>query len=148
MHVRVYKTNVARFTRGPEIRLKLVVAALLRKDGQILIAQRRSDDSHALKWEFPGGKVEAGESAEEALRRELEEELGIDATVGAEVERYPFAYAGKMPITLAFFWVDQWTGEPVNRVFEQIAWAAPVDLPSFDFLEGDRDFVARLAVQG
>ena len=124
----------------------LVVAGLLRKDGRILIAQRRGGDSHSLKWEFPGGKVEKGESPGQALRRELEEELGIDAEIGIEVERYRFAYAGRTSITLAFFWIDQWAGEPVNRVFEQIAWAAPRDLPSYDFLEGDRDFVARLAM--
>jgi len=125
--------------------LRLVVAGLLRKEGRILIAQRRADDSHALKWEFPGGKVERGEHPKQALRRELHEELAIDAEIGAEIERYAFAYAGRTPITLAFFWVDAWRGEPVNKVFEKIEWASPVDLPSYDFLEGDREFVARIA---
>ncbi len=125
--------------------MRLVVAALMRKDGQILIAQRRRNDSHPLKWEFPGGKVEKDETPGEALRRELHEELGIEAEIGLEIERYPFSYAGRTPITLAFFWVDSWIGEPVNRVFEQIAWSAPSKLPSYDFLEGDRDFVRRIA---
>ncbi len=125
--------------------MRLVVAALLRKDGRILIAQRRADDSHALKWEFPGGKVERGEHPKQALRRELQEELAIDAEIGEEIERYAFSYEGRTPITLAFFWVDQWTGEPANQVFQTIAWAAPADLPSYDFLEGDRDFVAKIA---
>lgn len=142
---KTYAASVSPFEPPVGDRLRLVVAGLLRKGDRILIAQRRHNDSHALKWEFPGGKVEKGESPEQALRRELNEELSIDAEIGAEVERYPFVYAGRTAITLAFFWVDHWTGEPVNRVFEQIAWAAPGDLPRYDFLEGDLAFVGRLA---
>lgn len=122
-----------------------VVAGLLRRDGRILIAQRRAQDRHPLKWEFPGGKVEPDETEQQALRRELNEELAIDAQIGEEADRYTFAYPGKEAIELAFFWVDVWHGEPVNHVFEQLAWAEPRELPVFDFLEGDRDLVIRLS---
>src|ERR1700744_448505 len=79
-----------------------VAAGILERDGRILICRRRPDQAHALKWEFPGGKVEPGESPAQALIRELHEELGIQAETGAELMRYEFAYAGKKPILLIF----------------------------------------------
>ena len=72
--------------------MTVVVAGVLERDGKILICRRRADQPHPLKWEFPGGKIEAGESPEFALMRELREELGIEATAGAELMRYEFAY--------------------------------------------------------
>ena len=122
-----------------------VVAALIRRNGKILICQRAPGQNHAGKWEFPGGKVESGETAEGALERELREELAIDAQIGVEIERYTFTYAGKSPILLIFFDVLRYAGEPENQVFARIEWADPKDLPSYDFLEGDVDFVRRLA---
>ena len=65
-----------------------VVAAILQNDGKILVGQRTPDQSHPLKWEFPGGKVEPGESLEQALARELEEELGIHGAAGELITRY------------------------------------------------------------
>jgi 8-oxo-dGTP diphosphatase len=125
--------------------LTTVVAALIRRAGRILICRRTAAQPHALKWEFPGGKVEAGESPPEALRRELREELAVHAQIGDEVERYEFSYPGTSPILLIFYAVAVFTGEPRNCVFEEMRWVAPGDLPSFDFLEGDVDFVKRLA---
>ena len=122
-----------------------VVAGLIRRGGRILICQRAAAQAHALKWEFPGGKVEAGESPPQALRRELEEELAVRARVGDEVERYEFRYAGKSAILLIFYAVTDFAGEPRNCVFEEMRWVAPGELPGFDFLEGDVDFVKRLA---
>jgi 8-oxo-dGTP diphosphatase len=122
-----------------------VVAALIQKDAKVLICQRPPGQSHAGKWEFPGGKVEPGESPERALGRELVEELSIDAVVGAEVERYTYAYPNKPPILLVFFRVTEYGGEPRNLVFARIEWVDLKDLPSYDFLEGDVDFVKRLA---
>ena len=122
-----------------------VVAAVIRdREGRILVCQRRRDDTHALKWEFPGGKVEAGESPPQALRRELEEELALCARIGAEVERYEFRYPGKAAILLIFHAVTEFSGEPCNRIFEELRWAEPKRLPEFDFLEGDVEFVKRL----
>src|SRR5674476_709855 len=67
-----------------------VVAAVLQSEGKILVGQRMPEQSHPLKWEFPGGKVEPGESPEQALARELEEELGISGAAGEVITRYHF----------------------------------------------------------
>ena len=122
-----------------------VVAALIERDGRMLICQRAEGQRHAGKWEFPGGKMEAGETPPEALRRELEEELAIDAVIGEEVERYTYAYPGKPPILLVFFRVTEFSGQMRNLVFARIEWADPKDLPAYDFLEGDVAFVSRIA---
>ncbi|MBM3812443.1 MAG: (deoxy)nucleoside triphosphate pyrophosphohydrolase [Acidimicrobiia bacterium] len=125
--------------------MTVVVAALIERDGKLLIAQRRAEERHGLQWEFPGGKAEPGEGAREALKRELEEELGIQAEIGEEIERYQYQYPGCEPIELMFFRVDAYQGEPANRVFERIVWERPARLPDYDFLEGDVEFVRRLA---
>jgi 8-oxo-dGTP diphosphatase len=122
-----------------------VVAAVLERDGRILIGQRKQGDSHGGKWEFPGGKLESHEGPREALARELREELGIEAEIGDELTRYEYAYPGKAPIQLIFFRVSAIRGEPENRVFEQIAWVPAQRFPEYDFLDGDIDFVRRLA---
>ena len=122
-----------------------VVAAVIERAGRILVCRRRADQPHAGKWEFPGGKVEPGETPEQALVRELEEELGIRAQAGPEITRYQFAYPGKDPILLVFFSVTAFSGEPRNLVFDAMEWTAAAGLPGYDFLEGDRDFVARRA---
>jgi 8-oxo-dGTP diphosphatase len=121
-----------------------VVAAILERDGRILICRRTPAQSHPLKWEFPGGKVEAGETPAAALARELHEELGISGAAGGEITRYEFAYPNKSPILLIFIRVDRFTGEPRNLIFHEIRWEPPERLSSFDFLEGDRDFIRSL----
>ena len=121
-----------------------VVAGILEHDGRILISRRRAEQSHPLKWEFPGGKIEPGETATEALKRELEEELGIQNAVGEEITRYPYSYQGKPPILLIFFRVVRYEGEPVNRVFHEIRWELAARLRDFDFVEGDTEFLRTL----
>jgi 8-oxo-dGTP diphosphatase len=122
-----------------------VVAAVIERDGRILVGQRRKSDSHGLKWEFPGGKVERGEAPNAALARELEEELGIQARIGPEIVRYSHEYPKRATILLIFFSVTEFSGEPQSLAFERIVWAAPEELPGYDFLDGDVDFVRRLA---
>jgi len=122
-----------------------VVAAVIERDGQILIGQRKGGGRHALKWEFPGGKVEPGEGPRAALARELREELGMEAQIGEEIERYDFSYAAQPPTHLIFFRVTEFAGEPANLDFAQIAWVERQRLPDYDFLEGDVAFVKRLA---
>lgn len=122
-----------------------VVAGLLEREGYFLAGQRKRNDTHPYKWEFPGGKIEVGESPREALRRELQEELGIDAEIGPEVIRYEYSYRGKPPIELIFIRVGPYTGEPQSHAFEQIRWVTAAQMPQMDFLDGDRDFVRRLA---
>lgn len=119
-----------------------VVAALLRREGKVLICRRTPRQAHPLKWEFPGGKVEPGETPSQALARELEEELGIGHARGDEIDRYQFEYPTKPPIELIFFRVDVFEGEPRNLVFHEMQWVAPDTLEQFDFLEGDRKFLA------
>lgn len=123
----------------------MVVAAVIENNGQILIGQRRAGDRHALKWEFPGGKVELNEHPKAALRRELQEELGIDADIGPEIIRYQFQYPKRSPILLIFHRVLEFQGELRNDAFEQIKWETRERLPRYDFLDGDHDFVRRLA---
>lgn len=123
----------------------LVVAGVMERDGRILIGQRKRGDWNEFKWEFPGGKVESREDPREALKRELREELNIDAEIGRELTRYEYQYPGKPPIHLIFFSVPGFTGEPTNLAFESIAWEATSRLPELDFLDGDIDFVQRLA---
>jgi 8-oxo-dGTP diphosphatase len=122
-----------------------VVAALIERDQRLLICRRRATDRHPLQWEFPGGKVEPGESPSAALRRELREELGIEAAVGEEYTRYEFTYPGRSPILLIFYRVRDFAGELRNVVFDSVRWEAPAALPSYDFVEGDVEFVRRLA---
>lgn len=123
----------------------MVVAGVLERDGRLLICQRRNGDRHALKWEFPGGKVEDGETPAEALKRELCEELGIRAAEGHEIVRYEYRYPRGKPLLLLFHRVTGFEGEPVNGVFEKIVWELPERLHTYDFLDGDRDFIKRLA---
>jgi 8-oxo-dGTP diphosphatase len=118
-----------------------VVAGVLKQDGKILICRRRADQPHPLKWEFPGGKLEAGESPATALIRELREELGIESGTGAEIMRYEFAYPGKQPILLIFLEVTSWRGNLENRIFESTLWERAAALAAYDFLEGDALFL-------
>lgn len=122
-----------------------VVAAVIVREGRILICQRHRDSRHPLKWEFPGGKVEPGESPSEALARELREELEIDARIGPEMHRETFRYGSGPPLDLLFYRVTGFSGVPVNTEFEHILWEIPSRLPDYDFLEGDREFVLRLS---
>jgi 8-oxo-dGTP diphosphatase len=121
-----------------------VAAAVIERDGRILIGQRKLGSRHSLKWEFPGGKVEAGESPREALERELREELAIQAVIGEELDRYDVQYPGGAMTHLFFYRVTEFSGEPQNLDFEQIVWERRGLLSAYDFLEGDVAFVRKL----
>jgi 8-oxo-dGTP diphosphatase len=118
-----------------------VVAAIIQRDGRILIGQRKNLGHHPLKWEFPGGKVEPGETPEAALIRELQEELGIQARIDRELMRYEYQYPGRSRILLIFYSVVDFDGEPQNLDFDQIRWEQPQLLRNYDFLEGDTQFL-------
>lgn len=124
--------------------MKRVVAALIFKDDEILVCQRTRHQTMPLKWEFPGGKIEEGEQPRDALRRELEEELGIDATIGDEVARIRHDYKNGAVVELRFFSVREYKGELENRIFKDMRWAKRSELPSFDFLEADLGLVRNL----
>ena len=123
----------------------IVVAGVLEREGRFLIGQRMEGDRHALKWEFPGGKVEPGETPKDALKRELREELGIEARIGPEIARYEQVVSGRPPLILLFHRVESFEGEPEPRTFQRIAWERPEALPGYDFLDGDLDIIRRLA---
>jgi len=125
--------------------VKQVVAALIVKDGKILVCQRTRHQTMPLKWEFPGGKIEEGEQPREALRRELDEELGISAVIRDEVARVLHTYPSGNSVELRFFEVREYAGEIENRIFKQVLWVDPAALPRYDFLEADLGLVRDLA---
>ena len=125
--------------------MKRVVAALIVKDGEILVCQRTRYQTMPLKWEFPGGKIEEGEQPRDALRRELDEELGIEAEVGDEVARIRHDYKGGGSVELRFFVVRHYKGELENKIFKDMQWAKRSKLPEYDFLEADQTLVRDLA---
>ena len=125
--------------------MKRVVAALIMKDGKVLVCQRTRHQTMPLKWEFPGGKIEEGEQPRDALRRELDEELGIDAKIGEEVARIRHEYKNGNSVELRFYVVHQYKGEIENRIFKEVRWSPRGELPSYDFLEADLTLVQDLA---
>jgi len=125
--------------------VRYVVAGLILRGDEVLICQRRPDQAMALKWEFPGGKMEPGEGPEEALVRELEEELGIFATIGSRVAHIKHAYRNGNLIDLQFFAVHAFEGEITKHIFNDLRWCNLRDLPSYDFLTADRGLVRDLA---
>ena len=131
---------------------RLVVAALiLRAAGagtagaEVLICQRKPDQPMSLKWEFPGGKVEDGETSEQALARELDEELGIHATIGRKVARVRHKYRNGGAIDLQFFVVDEFQGAIENRIFNEVRWSSLAELPGYDFLSADLGLIRDLS---
>ena len=125
--------------------MKRVVAALIMQDGKLLVCQRTRHQTMPLKWECPGGKIEEGEQPRDALRRELDEELGIVATIGDELARIQHEYPNGGMVELRFYVVRDYLGEIENRIFRDIQWVEPADLPKFDFLEADLTLVKDLA---
>ena len=125
--------------------LQVVAAVVERSDRRLLIGQRRAHDTSPLKWEFPGGKVEPGESPEQALARELSEELGAilqrAVSIGSRKCEYP--QRGAMKIT--FFAAALAPGELQPKAFQQIAWVLPRELANYDFLPANAPLVAELA---
>ncbi len=129
--------------------MRHVVAALIlrhvEQGREILVCQRRPDQPMASKWEFPGGKVENGETAEAALARELNEELGIEATVGPKLTTIRHNYRNGSIIEIQFFRVDAFAGALRNRIFQDMRWTTLASLPTFDFLAADLTLIRDLA---
>jgi len=122
----------------------LVTAGIILREQEILICQRHRSDPYGLQWEFPGGKVQDGEGLEASLRRELREELEIDAAISEEVYRLRHRYPDRY-VEVIFFRVESYQGNMVNRVFESIEWVQRKELAGRHFLEADRELVGRIA---
>lgn len=122
-----------------------VAAALILRGDEVLICQRRPDQPLGSKWEFPGGKIEPGETAEEALRRELREELGIDATISTRVAHLRHNYRSGGAVDLQFFLVREYSGNVANLIFQDVRWCPLRILPEYDFVTADRNLVRDLA---
>jgi len=127
--------------------MRTVVAAVIeRNDRRLLIGQRRRKDTSPLKWEFPGGKVEEGETPEAALGRELREELGVTLRKCVPIGRVVHKYAETAEeLEILFFAAGISDGALIPRTFERIAWVQPKELGDYDFLAANAGLVANLA---
>lgn len=126
--------------------MRNVVAAVIWDNEKILVCQRRKWDTFGLLWEFPGGKLEPNETPVEGLARELREELGVEARIGAEIYRARHRYKEtNEPLELIFFLADADPSKMRNLAFEKMVWRAPAELSQLQFLPADREIVRRLA---
>jgi 8-oxo-dGTP diphosphatase len=135
--------------------MKEVSVGVIIRGSQVLACQRRSDACYPLKWEFPGGKIEQGETPSQALARELFEELEIQAEIGEEFFRQEWIYPdgvdnpGKDGAFRVFYHiVHSFSGTPFNKVFHEIRWVSLSELQALDILEGNREAVALLVKHG
>jgi 8-oxo-dGTP diphosphatase len=128
------------------VKVQVVAAIIERGDRRLLIGQRRRGDSSPLKWEFPGGKVRQGETLEQALARELREELDAELMSAVAVSRVEHDYgAGPGSFSIVFFAAEIGEGELRPGAFERVAWVLPRELGNYDFLAANRRLVAELA---
>jgi 8-oxo-dGTP diphosphatase len=121
-----------------------VAVGVLRKNNRILICQRKRGGRYALKWEFPGGKFEIGETKDQCLRRELREELSIEIHSIEHIETLAAHYEDGGIFNVSYCFVSGFDGEPQNNVFEEIRWVTTNELKEFDLLEGNKSFIAKL----
>lgn len=119
-----------------------VVAGIVEKDGKFLICQRKADVHNGLKWEFPGGKLEKGESPEAALKRELFEELEIEIEIGKIRDALAHAYPDRN-VLLLFYDCRIISGTPKAVDCRAVSWVDPEELSGYDFADGDRAFILR-----
>jgi 8-oxo-dGTP diphosphatase len=122
----------------------LVSAGIVVNGDHVLICQRHHSDAYGMQWEFPGGKVKEGEDLRASLRRELAEELSIQAEIGEEVFRVRHRYPDR-DVEVVFFAVRSFRGMVRNQVFEAVRWVRRARLAEFDFLEADRELVRRIS---
>jgi mutator protein MutT len=125
--------------------IQVAVAVLCRED-KILACRRKRGGRYELKWEFPGGKLEDNESREECVRRELFEELGIRIDTPYLLETRQAFYDDGGWFEVAYFLVRDFSGEPLNKIFEEIRWFTLPELKQLDVLEGNKSFIERLTI--
>lgn len=120
-----------------------VATGFIKKNGLVLVGQRPEGHSLAGQWEFPGGKIELGENPEQALKRELREELGIEAEVGALRHSHTHSY-GDRGILILFFDVQLWKGEPKSQHHTELKWIDPKELAQMEIPEANRKILPKL----
>ena len=123
-----------------------VAVAILKKNKKFLICQRKKNGRYGLKWEFPGGKFEPGETAEQCLRREIEEELSIQIHSIEHIRTEAAYYEDGGMFNVSYCFVSGFDGEPQNNVFEKIHWASLDELKQTDMLDGNKPFISQLSV--
>ena len=124
---------------------KVVVGGLIYQNERILICQRKEEGDHPLKWEFPGGKLKDNENNQEALKRELKEELSIEINEMIFFDEYLYEYKKlSKNLKLVFFQIFQFEGEIQNNVHQQLKWIDISKLGDYDFLEGDLKIINKL----
>lgn len=124
---------------------KVVVGGLIYQNKKILICQRNEEADHPLKWEFPGGKLKDAENNQEALKRELKEELNIEINEMFFFDEYLYEYKKlSKNLKLIFFQIFQFEGEIQNKVHQQLKWIDISKLGDYDFLEGDLKIINKL----
>ncbi len=125
-----------------------VAVGILRKNGKILACQRKKGSRYELKWEFPGGKLEPGETHLQCLKRELSEELSVTVNEVQNMEFQSAFYEDGGMFEVAYCHISDFSGDPQNNVFESIRWVDPAELRKLDILEGNRSFVDKLDAHG
>ena len=120
-----------------------VTAAIIQQEGKYLICQRAHDDSLPLMWEFPGGKLEPGETLEECIIRECQEELGVDIRICGEFGKTSYPYK-QWELVFTFFDAEIAVGTPVTTVHEQIRWVSAAELKKYTFCPADVEIVEKL----
>ncbi|MEW5289690.1 8-oxo-dGTP diphosphatase MutT [Erwinia papayae] len=123
--------------------LQVAVGIIRDKDQNIFLAKRSASSHMGNMWEFPGGKIEAGETPEQALKRELHEEIGIEVVSAVAWDRSEHADS-QLQVTLHFFIVEEWQGEPWGREGQPQRWVAQRDLVAAEFPPANIPIVARL----
>ena len=121
-----------------------VTAAIIRQEQQYLICQRAHDDELPLLWEFPGGKLEPGETLEECIIRECQEELGVDIRICGEFGKTSYPYK-QWELVFTFFDAEIAAGTPVTTVHEQIRWVSAAELKDYTFCPADVEIVEKLS---
>ncbi len=133
---------------------KVVVGIIIKRESEnsglesvekeVLLCQRKENARYALKWEFPGGKLEPNESPKEGLVRELKEELGIDVHSSLHIYQQRNAYPDGAVFDVGYYLVEDFSGEIRNHAFEQMAWVTIERLSEYDILDGNRDVIEKL----
>ena len=122
-----------------------VAVGILKKNGKILACQRKKGGRYELKWEFPGGKLEPGETVVDCLKRELHEELSLTISAIDRMEFQTADYDDGGRFEVAYCHVSAFQGDPKNNVFETIRWVTPDELRGLDILEGNKSIVEQLS---